>query len=195
MRVTGGSYRGRRLEVPPHALRPATDRMRQAVFNIIAARGVRLTGTRFLDLFSGTGSMAVEAASRGAAAVDLVERDPRKRPCLQRNTSFLAARVAIHITPCERFLARVQRSAPGGWDLVFADPPYPYRHKDSLLAALAGLPALRTGALVMMHVPAGEELRAPSPLACIDRRRYGGAAVYFFRIDEIVPGSCGGTIA
>ena len=180
MRVTGGSYRGRRLEVPRHAVRPTTDRMREAVFNIVVARGVALTGTRFLDLFSGSGSMAVEAASRGATAVDLVERDRRKRPCLLRNTSFVSARVAIHITPCERYLDRARRSASGGWDLVFADPPYAYRHKNSLLAALSGLP-LGADALVMMHVPAGETLSSPAPLACVDRRRYGGGAVCFFR--------------
>ena len=183
MRVTGGSYRGRRLEVPTHAVRPATDRMREAVFNIIGAGGAELTGSRFLDLFSGSGSMAVEAASRGAAAVDLVERDPRKRPFLLRNTSFLSARVAIHITPCERFLHRVRRSASDNWNLVFADPPYAYRHKNSLLAALAGLP-LSVEALVMMHVPAGETLAAPAPLVCVDRRRYGGGAVCFFRAAE-----------
>ena len=184
MRVTGGRYRGRRLQVPPRDIRPVTDRMREALFNVLAARGVVLEGCRFLDLFSGTGIMAVEAASRGAAAVDLVERDPRKRSYLQRNTRFVAARVAIHVTPCERYLARARRDAAACWDLVFADPPYAYRRKEELLASVAACAGLRAGALVAVHTPAGEVLAPPPRLACVDRRRYGGAALALFSVAD-----------
>ena len=180
MRVTGGRYRGRRLQVPPPPVRPATDRMRAALFNVLAARGVTLQGARFLDLFSGSGSMAVEAASRGATAVTLVERDPRKRACLQRNTSFVDAAVRIHIVPCERFLARA-RAGPGQeWELAFVDPPFAYRRKPDLVAALGRGRLLRAGALALVHVPAQEALPEAAGLTCIDRRRYGGSAVYFF---------------
>jgi 16S rRNA (guanine(966)-N(2))-methyltransferase RsmD len=187
VRVTGGRYRGRRLQVPPRDIRPVTDHMREALFNVLAARGVVLDGCRFLDLFSGSGIMAVEAASRGAAHVDLVERDPRKRPYLQRNTSFVAAAVGIHVMPCERFLARARRAANGGWDLVFVDPPYAYRRKADLLAALAAGGGLRAGALVIVHTPAGEELAAPPRLPCVERRRYGGAALALFAAAEPEP--------
>ena len=184
MRVTGGRYRGRRVQVPPHDIRPVTDRMREALFNVLAARGAVLEGCGFLDLFSGSGIMAVEAASRGAATVDLVERDPRKRAWLQRNTSFVDAEVAIHVMPCERYLARAWRAAAGGWDLVFADPPYAYRRKSAVLAAVAACARLRAGALVAMHTPAGEVLTPPPRLSCIDRRRYGGAALALFAVAE-----------
>ena len=188
MRVTGGRYRGRRLQVPPRDIRPVTERMREALFNVLAARGVVLEGCRFLDLFSGSGIMAVEAASRGAAVVDLVERDARKRSFLRRNTGFVAARVAIHVTPCERYLARARRAA-AGWDLVFADPPYAYRRKQALLASVAACAGLRAGALVVVHTPAGEVLAAPPRLACVDRRRYGGAALALFSVvDEAESG-------
>ena len=184
MRVTGGRYRGRRLQVPPGDIRPVTDRMREALFNVLAARGVVLEGCRFLDLFSGTGIMAVEAASRGAAAVDLVERDPRKRSYLRRNTGFVAARVAIHVMPCERYLARARRNAAAGWHLVFADPPYAYRRKAALLASVAACAGLRAGSLVVVHTPAGEVLAAPPRLARVDRRRYGGAALALFSVAD-----------
>jgi 16S rRNA (guanine(966)-N(2))-methyltransferase RsmD len=187
VRVTGGRYRGRRLQVPPRDIRPVTDRMREALFNVLAARGTVLDGCRFLDLFSGSGIMAVEAASRGAVRVDLVERDPRKRPYLQRNTSFVAAAVTIHVTPCERFLARAQRAANGGWDLVFVDPPYAYRRKEDLLTALAACAGLRAGALVVVHTQVGEVLAAPPRLPCIERRRYGGAALALFAAAEPKP--------
>ena len=187
MRVTGGRYRGRTVQVPPHDIRPVTDRMREALFNVLAARGVVFEGCRFLDLFSGSGIMAVEAASRGAAAVDLVERDPRKRPYLQRNTSFVEAAVAIHLMPCERYLARMRRAAHGGWDLVFADPPYAFRHKPAVLAALAACGGLRAGALVAVHTPFDEVLAPPPRLACVDRRRYGGAALALFAAADASP--------
>jgi len=182
VRVTGGLYRGRTLQVPPRDIRPVTDRMREALFNVLAARGVVLEGTSFLDLFSGSGCMAVEAASRGAAAVDLVERDARKRPYLERNTSFVEAEVKIHVMPSERYLARVRRLQSTGWDLVFADPPYAYRHKPALLAAVAACAGVRAGALVAVHTPAGEVLAPPPRLACVDRRRYGGAALALFAV-------------
>ena len=180
MRVTGGSYLGRRLEVPPGPVRPATDRMRESLFSVLLARGVVLEGARFLDLFSGSGSMAVEAASRGAAHLTLVERDPRKRPCLQRNTSFVSASVRIHIGPCERFLARARPPAGGEWDVVFVDPPFAYRHRAALLASLLEDGLLRDDALVMVHVPAQEPLPAAPGLVCVDQRRYGGSTVYLF---------------
>ena len=179
MRVTGGRYRGRRLEVPPAPVRPTTDRMREALFNVLAARGVAMEGAHFLDLFSGSGSMAVEAASRGAASVTLVERDPRKRPCLRRNTSFVSAPVRIHISPCERFLARARRGAGDGWDLAFVDPPFAYRYRRELLATLHAS-ALRDRALVLVHLPVQEALPGEPGFACIERRGYGGSAVCFF---------------
>ena len=180
MRVTGGCYRGRRLEVPPRPVRPTTDRMREALFNVLAARGMSVEGTHFLDLFSGSGSMAVEAASRGAASVTLVERDLRKRPCLRRNTSFVSAAVRIHISPCERFLARARPVAGCGWDLVFVDPPFAYRHKPELLAALGDRNLLRDRALVLVHLPAQEALPGEPGFTCLERRSYGGSAVCFF---------------
>ncbi len=75
MRVTGGMYRGRRIDCPPGDIRPAMDRMRVSLFAVLGD----LSGTSFLDLFSGSGVIGVEAASRGAAPVVLVERDARYR--------------------------------------------------------------------------------------------------------------------
>lgn len=161
-------------------MRPTTDRLRAALFDMLAARGVEVEGANFLDLFSGSGSMAVEAASRGAAAVTLVERDPRKRACLQRNTSFVSAAVRIRITPCERFLDRARPPAGHGWDLAFVDPPFAYRRKPELLAALGRGRLLRAGALVVLHLPAQEELPEVAGLTCSERRRYGGSAVCLF---------------
>ena len=187
MRVTGGRYRGRRLEVPPPPVRPTTDRMREALFNVLAARGAVMEGAHFLDLFSGSGSMAVEAASRGAATVTLVERDPRKRGCLRRNTGFVSAAVRIHIAPCERFLARARPAAGHGWDLAFVDPPFAYRHKPELLAALRDCPLLRDRALVLVHLPAQEALPEAPGFAALERRSYGGSAVCLFERVVRVP--------
>ena len=192
MRVTGGGYRGRRLEVPPPPVRPVTDRMREALFNILAARGIPVEGSHFLDLFSGSGSMAVEAASRGAASITLVERDLRKRPCLRRNTCFVSASVRIHISPCERFLARAHPAAGRGWDLAFVDPPFAYRHKPELLAALRDRALLGDRALVLLHLPVQEALPGQRGFTCLERRSYGGSAVCFFeRVGGVVGGGRG----
>ncbi len=180
MRITGGSYRGRRLEVPPGPVRPTTDRMRESVFGVLAARAVGLRGGRFLDLFSGSGIVAVEAASRGAAQLTLVERDPRMRACLRRNTSFVTVPVRIHTVSCERFLARAQGHAGTSWDVVFVDPPYAYRRREPLLATLARGRLVSPGGMVVIHVPTPAPLALDSTgLAGVDRRRYGGALVYF----------------
>ena len=85
MRITGGLYSGRRIVCPPGVIRPAMDRMRESVF---AALG-DLSGESFLDLYSGSGIIAIEAASRGASMVHLVESDRRKMPVLKQNLKTL----------------------------------------------------------------------------------------------------------
>lgn len=180
MRVTGGDFRGQRLLVPSGKIRPATDLMRESLFNILSARGVELIDKHFLDLFSGSGSMAIEAASRGAASITLVERDHRKKKCLQHNTRFVNGSVKIRITPCERFLRRAQ-PPPGGWDIVFMDPPYIYRHRSSLLAACLRKGVLNERSFIIIHFPVGEELKSCKGLSFVDGRNYGSAQLNIYR--------------
>ncbi len=123
MRITAGEHRGRRLRSPAGSrTRPTSDRLRQAIFNVV---GPRVLGARVLDLFAGTGALGVEALSRGAAAATFVERD---RPAL---TSLRANLVVLGLTTRARIIARdalaaLHALAQAGeqFDCVFLDPPY-----------------------------------------------------------------------
>ena len=107
MRVTGGEYGGRRIDVPPGEIRPAMDRMRESVFSILGSALGSFEGRGVLDLFSGSGSMALEALSRGARHAVLVERDRGKVKVVRQNFSYVEAeRWKLVIAPVERYLKR-----------------------------------------------------------------------------------------
>jgi 16S rRNA (guanine966-N2)-methyltransferase len=172
MRVTGGLYRGRQVQCPPGDIRPSMDRMRQSLFQILGD----LSGCGFLDLFSGSGIIAIEAASRGARPLVLVEKDPRKRATLLRNVAFVEAPVEVLTMPAERFLSKDPRT----FDYVFLDPPFAFEGKESVLDAAAG--HLASEGVVMMHLHRAERLEAARPgLEQIDRREYGQSLVVFWR--------------
>src|SRR5512135_90816 len=105
MRIIAGRYKGRRLQVPPGDVRPAMDRMRVSLFGILGD----LEGSSFLDLFSGSGAVGIEAASRGASPVYLVERNPRAKEVLLRNTAFVETEIVLRLFPAEIFLRRCER--------------------------------------------------------------------------------------
>lgn len=121
MRIVSGRYRGLRLNTPEKGAptRPTTDRAREGLFS---ALGARVDGARFLDLYSGTGANAIEALSRGAAEVVLVERHPKALRCIKKNLALVDDPPEITIVKADvaRFLAGVKEP----FDLVFADPPF-----------------------------------------------------------------------
>ena len=122
MRITGGRYRGRQVKCPKGIIRPAMDRMRESLFSILGD----LTGLSFLDLFSGSGLVGLEAASRGAAPVVLVEKDPgKKRVILENLTIAEENKPRLYLMPVERFLKRFDTP----YDIVYLDPPFPYGEK------------------------------------------------------------------
>ena len=176
MRITGGKYRGREVLVPKGGLeiRPAMDRMRESVFAVLGD----LSGLSFLDLFSGSGIIALEAASRGASPVACVEKDPGKFALLLRNVSIAEDRIECKSMPVERFLLRNRT----GYSVVFLDPPFPYRFRAQLLAGLAEGPASTPGGLVLLHYPAEDPPPASiGPLTTEDEREYGRSRVRFYR--------------
>lgn len=122
MRIIAGTLKGRRLAGPPSdGVRPTTDGLRETLFNILAAR---VPGARVLDAYAGTGSVGLEALSRGASAVTFVERDRRTLAVLRRNVETCAVTAQSSIL-CGDFLdARAQHTTHGPFDIVFVDPPY-----------------------------------------------------------------------
>lgn len=122
MRVIAGSLRGRTLKSTQTAmLRPTTDRVRESIFNILAAR-FEFEGAAALDLFAGTGALGIEALSRGAATCEFIESDRRASAVIADNlrTLGLESRGRVGTRDAMKFIA-----GPGDrYDLIFADPPY-----------------------------------------------------------------------
>ncbi|SRR6185437_3429321 len=135
MRVIAGTHRGRRLYGPGKlALRPTSDRVREALFSIL---GNRLTNSRFLDLYAGTGSVGIEAVSRGAAHVTSVESNRDALKLLRQNLELchIGEEIAVLGQTVQQFLNHPDQWN-GPYDIVFADPPYAEASElSSLLAA------------------------------------------------------------
>ncbi len=182
MRVTGGLYRGRNILCPPGVIRPSMDRMRESLFSILGD----MEGLSFLDLFSGSGIIGVEAASRGARPVLLVENDSRKRATIQKNMAFVETPIELLTAAVERFLRNDRRL----WDLIFLDPPFDFRTKGDVLDEACQPSHLAAEGLAIMHLHSAEKLPTERPgLELADRRTYGQSLLLFFRH---APGSAAG---
>ena len=188
-RIVAGDFKGRRLVVPRgDSTRPTSERVREAVFGALDARA-RLGGAKVLDLYAGSGAMGLEAASRGAASVVLVDSARAAVDAARQNVSALALpRVTVVLSSVQRFLDRSapgarSRPAPaqGAASLVFADPPYELPQPD-VTAMLLGLTTggwLQPGALVLLE-RSSRALEPEWPAGLIRRaiRRYGDTAVW-----------------
>ncbi len=173
MRITGGRYAGITFTVPPGEIRPAMDRMRESLFGSLG----NLADAAVLDLFSGSGSMSLEAASRGAASITAVERDPKKISILKKNLSLVDTPSVVVPWPAERFILRGQ----GSFDIVFLDPPFRYPHKADLLRRLDKSTLLKPGSLVVLHCPREDRLEElPQALPETGYARYGRSVVHRF---------------
>ncbi len=171
-RIVAGVAGGRRLAVPPSA-RPTTDRVREALFNVLAAR-LDLDGLRVLDLFAGSGALGLEALSRGAASVLLVDSDRRAAEVIARNIGALGLPgAAVRRGPVTAVLAA---GTPDPVDLVLADPPYDLAADavQDVLAALSRHGWVRPGSVVVVERPASApELAWPGDWLVWPSRRYG----------------------
>ncbi|MFV0373016.1 16S rRNA (guanine(966)-N(2))-methyltransferase RsmD [Microbacterium sp.] len=123
-RIIAGRAGSLTLSVPPAGTRPTSDRVRESLFGSLEAYGL-LEGAAVIDLFAGSGALGLEAASRGAVSVDLVESAPRAAAVAAANAGRIAhavpdARVQVHRMSAENFL----KNTTTMWDLAFLDPPY-----------------------------------------------------------------------
>jgi len=178
MRITGGTLRGRTVECPPGVIRPAMDRMRESLFAILGD----LEGKSFLDLFSGSGICALEAASRGADPVYLVEKDQGKVKTILKNVSIAPKRIECKFMSVELFLKRSKQQ----FDIIYLDPPFPYKFHAGLIEMTGDLSVLKPGGLAIMHRPSEREIpEIIGNLERIDQRVYGRSIVDFYRKKEI----------
>ncbi len=177
MRITGGKLKGRIIKCPDGVIRPAMDRMRESVFSILG----NLEGKSFLDLFSGSGTIAIEAVSRGASHVELCEKDKIKINTVLENVSIAENEVGIkiqcHFMPVEYFIKRCKAS----FDFIFFDPPFPYKFHEDLVKQADEKGMLNKTGTILVHRP--EEHFMPDKignLTRIDQRVYGRSIVDFY---------------
>ncbi|WP_336032202.1 16S rRNA (guanine(966)-N(2))-methyltransferase RsmD [Geodermatophilus sp. FMUSA9-8] len=181
-RLISGAAGGRRLTVPPSGVRPTGDRAREGLFNSLGTL-LDLDGATVLDLYAGSGALGLEALSRGAASVVLVENGPRVLPVLRANVAAVGlpgARVVAGSVPTV-----VGGAPPARFDLVLADPPYavPVAEVLGVLGALVTGEWLAPGAVVVVERSAREEpWEWPTPLTGIRDRRYGEALLRYGRL-------------
>ncbi len=177
MRITGGQYLRRNIICPPGVIRPAMDRMRESLFAILGD----LTGYSFLDLFSGSGCVAIEAASRGAEPVDLVEMDRGKKATIEKNLSFVKEKHHLYMMDVNRYIATCISS----YSIIYADPPFNMEGKIELANKIAKSSILKEGGLFIIHYPGEEDKLWPEGgiegLNLIDERKYGRSHLKFFR--------------
>jgi 16S rRNA (guanine966-N2)-methyltransferase len=174
LRVVAGRLGGRRLVAPRgQATRPTSDRVREALFSILGS----VEGARVLDLFAGSGALAIESLSRGAAEATLVERLPGAVAAIRRNLSALELEAEVRHEDVQAFLGRARRDGRQ-YDLVFVDPPY--RRASGLTEWLS--PAIAPLLAGYSRVVVESDRRAPLELdlARIDQRRYGDTLISFY---------------
>ena len=183
MRIVGGKFKGRQLAPPAdQTTRPTSDRVREAVFNILAhgIAGLELEGARVLDLFAGTGALGFETLSRGARHCQFVDESAEARGLVRTNADKLGVigqckiwrRDATDLGPC----------APlPKFDLIFADPPYGRGLGEKALASLVRGAWINDGGIVVLEEIEKAEVPETAGLRLIDERSYGETKVRFYR--------------
>ena len=174
MRVVAGTLRGRTLRAPAgRAVRPTSDRVREALFSILEA-DVGVAGARVLDLFAGSGALAIEALSRGAQSATLVDVSAQAIRAIEANLAGLGAEAEVVRRPAAAFLASASAAARQ-YDLVFLDPPY--RLASAVGSELQGV--LSSVLAPAARIVAESDRRVPLELALplLTERRYGDTLI------------------
>ena len=179
-RIIAGAAGGRTISVPPSGTRPTSDRVREAIFSRVES-WADIEGSRVLDLFAGSGALGLEAASRGAAKVDLVDNSDKAVRIIEKNIEVLAGSVPNCAMRGHRVSATAYlESASAEWDLVFIDPPYD--QSNSILEKVLELlrPRLAADALVAVERSTRDaEPSWPNDYEVLTPKSYGETTVYW----------------
>lgn len=187
-RVIAGTAGGRRLAVPPgNGTRPTSDRAREGLFSTWESLHATLRGKRVLDLYGGSGAVGLEALSRGAEHVLLVEADPRAARVIRENVRTLGLPGAeVRATKAEKVLADPPPGPP--YDVVFLDPPYAVTDDElrEILITLRTRGWLGEGATATVERSTrGGEFRWPGGFQALRARRYGEGTLWYGRAAQV----------
>lgn len=174
MRIVSGKYRGRLLKSPlNNRIRPTADRTKEAVFSSLESR-IGVNGCKFMDAFCGSGAMGLEAASRGASSVYMMDIDTR----LARDNASGYKDENIHIITCD-VLKPV--SAPKVMDVVFIDPPYAMEAGAKAIVALKETGWANAETLFVVETDKDDKSIVESEYSYCEMKRYGKTVVYFIK--------------
>lgn len=189
LRIIAGELGGRRLRAPAGlATRPTTDRVREALFNILVSSPLPLYGGTVLDLYAGSGALGIEALSRGAGHCTFVEADARLAAALRATLARLnVANAEVRNEPAERFLA----AAASPFDVAFVDPPFAQSLWASSLDALQSRGWLKPVALVYVEAPVGTEPGVPAGWTLHRESRAGDVRFALYRASRGLPAGAG----
>jgi 16S rRNA (guanine966-N2)-methyltransferase len=185
-RIIAGLAKGRRLSVPAKGTRPTSDRVRESLFNTVNSELIAAhedwTSVAVLDLYAGTGALGIEAASRGAGPVLLVEKNRAAADVIRRNIEHVALPSVSLLAASVNELLR--RTPPVAFTMVFADPPYEVAATtlETLLTELCAAGWIGVDALVIVERPSVDQ-QSPLPKHWIDlaQRRYGDTTLWYGR--------------
>ncbi len=177
MRITGGALKGRIVTCPVGIIRPAMDKMRESFFSILGP----LDGKSFLDMFSGSGIIALEAASRGADRIVLCEKDKLKVDTLLQNVLMseqeLGKKIECKFMAVELLLKRCKET----FDIIFFDPPFPYKYHEDLVKIVDQRKLLHKEGVLLIHRP--QERKMSERIGKLKRREtreYGHSILEFY---------------
>lgn len=170
MRIISGAAKGRKLDTPKVGTRPMTGRARESVFSIL---GPRLRGAHVLDLFAGSGSLGLEALSRGAVNAVFVESGRQAALCLERNIGGVGLGGHLQQGNVAAFLG----SETSRFDLIFVDPPYADDDQQVREVLDQIRSVLTPDGIVVLHRQARTSVDPPEFLHTVDERRYGDAVI------------------
>lgn len=183
-RIVAGSARGRRLSVPTGPTRPTSDRAREGFFSTATSLLGTLEGLRVLDLYAGSGAVGLEAASRGAAHVTLVESGPKAVRAIRDNVA------AVGLPGVEVLAAAVERAVAvpasgAGYDLVFLDPPYHLPDAevvDVLVTLLSGGWLAPQAVVAVERATRGGAFGWPGGFTALKERGYGEGTIWYAEV-------------
>ena len=184
-RIIGGYAGSLRLGSPAKATRPTSDRIRESIFNRLASRD-RLDGARVLDLYAGTGALALEAISRGALSAVLVEKDGKAAAVCNQNAQLIQKALEKEgffdaITKvAHKAVSSFLNTDASEYDLVFIDPPYDVSNSEVIENLEALMPKLAKDAIVMVERSSrSEALAIPAGLELDEEKSYGDTTIYW----------------
>ena len=189
LRIVAGRFRGRRLHGPEAAgLRPTADRMKESLYNVLQGW---FPGARVLDLFAGSGNLGLEALSRGAARVVLVESGRRALQLIEQNVRLLGVEGEVEVVAGDA-LGYLRSLPAGGFDLILADPPYDAGLEADTLAALSPAALAPGGCLVLQHRRNWSLEHPPAGWRMFRSKRFGDTVVDFLVREEAGDGGSSG---